>query len=250
VSDRPASLFLLSLPRSLSGFAYHLCRHAIGLAAPDWTSDGEILNLDRHVLAGHMREDDSLKYTLPGRDGGRAFARMHGLLDDIVRPRGHCYKDVVQPFAVTAWLAARPVGEMRVLTILPDIPHVAARMAAKRWLYPAAIAPAGLPPLARLVSGLRRAERALSAAPGETLHYEQLVRDSAALRDAIMRLYPGRPIALPDYVSPAFQARRDQLAAARDAIYHEAVELYRGCLAEEVAARDVAMRTDGVRANE
>ena len=46
----PESLFVLSLPRSLSTLLYHAAREAMTLCEPAWTSDGEILNADRYAL--------------------------------------------------------------------------------------------------------------------------------------------------------------------------------------------------------
>ena len=46
-AEELGSLFVVSLPRSLSSFLYVAAARAIGLAEPAWTSDGEILNRDR-----------------------------------------------------------------------------------------------------------------------------------------------------------------------------------------------------------
>ena len=43
------SLFIVSLPRSLSSQTYELCTKAIGLKEPRWTTHGEILNADRVI---------------------------------------------------------------------------------------------------------------------------------------------------------------------------------------------------------
>lgn len=45
--NKVPSLFVVSLPRSLSTLIYHAVRQSVGLEEPIWTSDGEIMNLDR-----------------------------------------------------------------------------------------------------------------------------------------------------------------------------------------------------------
>src|SRR5262249_60485426 len=46
-AEELGSLFVVSLPRSLSSLLYVAAARAIGLSEPPWTSDGEILNRDR-----------------------------------------------------------------------------------------------------------------------------------------------------------------------------------------------------------
>ena len=54
----PASLFVVSLPRSLSTVTYHAARRALGLAEPTWTTDGEILNLRRFA---HLEQEGTVE---------------------------------------------------------------------------------------------------------------------------------------------------------------------------------------------
>ena len=46
-AEELSSLFVVSLPRSLSSLLYVAAARAIGLSQPAWTSDGETLNRDR-----------------------------------------------------------------------------------------------------------------------------------------------------------------------------------------------------------
>jgi hypothetical protein len=45
------SLFILSLPRSLSTDTFRGARDALGLKAPHWVTNGEILNHDLYALS-------------------------------------------------------------------------------------------------------------------------------------------------------------------------------------------------------
>jgi hypothetical protein len=43
---------------------YYIARVVLGLTAPSWTSDGEILNIDRFVLCPGTRNDTGIKFLL------------------------------------------------------------------------------------------------------------------------------------------------------------------------------------------
>ena len=96
------SLFVLSLPRSLSSLLYVAAAGAIGLAEPAWTSDGEILNRDRvpRRLQGLAPADE--RFTLLG-SAPDVFASMTSYLDRAALRQGFAYKDVVQPFVIGGW---------------------------------------------------------------------------------------------------------------------------------------------------
>ena len=102
---------------------------------------GELLNLDRNRLHGGPGHDESLKFAHPDLDPDVVEA-ARALLDDAVRPRGMIYKDVVQPFAVTRWLATNPTNTIVLERPLPD---VAFAMLASRWYYPATAVPVAGP---------------------------------------------------------------------------------------------------------
>ncbi len=128
-----ASLFVVGLPRSMSTLVVLRAGAALGLAEPGWADAGELLNLDRNRLHGGPGHDESLKFAHPDLDPDVVEA-ARALLDDAVRPRGMIYKDVVQPFAVTRWLATNPTNTIVLERPLPD---VAFAMLASRWYYPA-----------------------------------------------------------------------------------------------------------------
>src|ERR1043166_8730279 len=105
----PASLFVISLPRSLSTLTYHAARRALSLEEPVWTSDGEVLNNDRYVMYDGVPHDLGRKFTRPDTEDAIA-ERMSAFLDQTVRPCGFAYKDVVQPFVAARWLMTNDRG--------------------------------------------------------------------------------------------------------------------------------------------
>jgi hypothetical protein len=201
----PPSLFVISLPRSLSGVTYQAARAALGLAEPVWTTDGEVLNNDRFVMGG------------PGNDVGKKFTRpawnawmtrgLHAFLDQVVKPTGFAYKDVVQPFIVAGWLTAEPRG-IAVLRVRRPLVDVAFSMLARGWLYPAHAQGGRVPGEVdvALLRGLMEAEAALDAVPAVEVEFDALVRDETALADALRELAPGRTPGPVRYVGEGFRA--------------------------------------------
>lgn len=211
------SLFIVSLPRSLSSLVYHVARRSLGVGDLSWTSDGELLNPDRHASYGRA-EGRALKYTRPWAPE-RRFARMHAFLDAIVRPEDHVYKDVVQPFVVSSWLEQR---ELAILCIRRPLADVVFAMQEQGWTYPArAVAPPGIgedeheQAEAAVVAGLIAARRAFEPLAAEVVDYDDLVSNEAVLPAALARLYPGQTILPVSYLDEFFNERRAATLARR-----------------------------------
>jgi hypothetical protein len=213
------SLFVAALPRSLSTIAYHASRLALGLEEPVWTSDGEILNNDRSVLYGGPTHDAGAKYVHSAAEPA-LFQRMTAFLDQVTRPEGFAYKDVVQPFVAAAWL---PASGLRVLRIRRRLADVAYSMLRMQWLYPArAAAPHGADegeePLSletAVVRGLLAAEAALQELPGEVIEYDDLIADEEALVGALRRLYPDARVRGFRFIDESFERRSSAILARR-----------------------------------
>ncbi len=112
--SRP-SLFVVSLPRSLSTLLYHAIRQSLALREPQWTTDGEILNVRRFAFLAEEGAVEGVRYVQRDHDGPR-FAKLLAFLDQVTQAQGFAYKDVIQPFVVGEWLArqsAPPVGVNR-----------------------------------------------------------------------------------------------------------------------------------------
>ena len=185
-----------------------------------WTWDGEVLNNDRFVMYGGPAHDAGKKFTRPAVDAA-GTRRLHAFLDQLVRPTGFAYKDVVQPFVVSSWLAAAPRG-LAVLRIRRPLVDVALAMLARNWLYPARAAGAkpGEPVEITLLRGLLDAEAALDAVPAVEVEYDALVRDETALADALQTLAPGCAPGPVRYVDAAFrQVAAERLGRRDDARY-------------------------------
>lgn len=205
------SLFVVSLPRSLSSLLYVAAARALGLAEPGWTSDGEILNRDRvpKRLQGLAPPDE--RFTLLG-SAPDVFASLTGYLDGTALPHGFAYKDVVQPFVVGGW---EGLGEFRVLKVRRDIAEVAYTMLKREWHYPAHAASVFGEHPWTVVEGLVRAEAVLDALPGETVEYADAVLDHEPLAAALHRLYPDTPLAAPRYIDRGFAHTRRRLESER-----------------------------------
>jgi len=204
----PPSLFVVSLPRSLSSRIHRAAREALGLQDPAWTSSGEILNGDRFVLHGGSPHDSCRKYVRE-EDDRRAFAALGQFLSHVVQPRGFAYKDVAQPFVAARWLIQSDLPILRIRRPLADI---AWSMLAQGWLYPAR----GRKGNVALIQGLAEAERALAALPGEVVDYDDLIASETALETVLVNLYSDRKIGPVRYLDDGFAKRRDAVLRRRE----------------------------------
>lgn len=188
------SLFVVALPRSLSTQVFERARMALGLAAPTWTSAGEILNRGRWRML--TEEHDGDRFTTES-DPAR-FEHWSGFLDDVVHLRGHAYKDVVQPFMAANWLTSARGRRVHTLRVRRPLADVAWSMLQAGWRYPASVAKAG-DDTDRLLAGLLRARDALARLVAVDIDFDALLQHPGALEAALARLYP--QIALPALVS-------------------------------------------------
>ena len=209
-----SSLFVVSLPRSLSSLLYVAAVRAIGLSEPTWTSDGEILNRDRvprrlQTRMQSLAPDE--RFTLLGA-APDVFANMTSYLDQAALRQGFAYKDVVQPFVIGGW---EGLGDFKVLKVRRNVAEVAYTMLKRRWFYPAQAASVFDAHPWALVEGLVRAEAVLDALPGETVDYAEAVLDQGPLGAALGRLYPDVPLAPLRYIDRGFVRTRRRLEADR-----------------------------------
>ncbi|HJQ37100.1 MAG TPA: hypothetical protein VKB93_08175 [Thermoanaerobaculia bacterium] len=208
------SVFVISLPRSLSSLTYQAVREALRLSAPAWVSDGEVLNHDRYAMHGDPRFQLGRKYTRPAEEPQLAAA-LHAFLDQVIQPEGFIYKDVVQPFVIAGWLA-RAGNQLSVLRIRRPITDVALSMLERRWLYPAK------PPWSdgvesALLRGLLDAQAALDSVPGAVdVDYDALIHDETALLNAVRTLAPEAGLGAPSYFGPGFAEYRENRLARRN----------------------------------
>ena len=107
------SLFIVSLPRSMSSFIFQVAQLSLGFQQPIWTSDGEVLNNDRFATYEGEGYDESVKFTHPDRNPD-TFARLTAFLNEATVAQNFVYKDVIQPFVLANWL---PTSGFKVLKI-------------------------------------------------------------------------------------------------------------------------------------
>jgi hypothetical protein len=181
-----SSLFIVSLPRSLSSMTYYIARVLLGLNAPSWTSDGEILNIDRYALYPGPDHDTSIKFLLKEKNAA-LFQIALDFLDQATVPAGFAYKDVVQPFVVSDWLRS---SQFRVLRIKRNLTDVAFSMLHQGWHYPRLASRSEGDLEEMVIEGIMRADMALDCVPGEQVDYDDLMVDESVLRNALVKLYP------------------------------------------------------------
>ncbi len=212
------SLFILSLPRSLSSAVFNMSSMALGLQQPNWTSDGEILNSDRidHSICSVAPFP---KYSHNDRNQADVW-RMFDFLDQVVLPSGYIYKDVVQPFVITEWLRTK---KFPVLIIERDVVDVAYAMLMRKWNYPSDIVVnTEVDVLTGLVKGLKAAELELKKLDGERIHYNELIHNETSLHLALKNLYPRKRIPEIFYINNNFISYRNNIELRKEtAVYKQ-----------------------------
>ena len=208
------SLFLASLPKSLSSFTYHVCRRALDLREPSWTSDGEILNPERFVFCREPEETGWPKY-VPPEPNPLLFGQLTDFLGQITSGEDSIYKDVIQPFVVSRWL---PESTLHVLKITRNLTDVVYAMQNWKWSYPQTAC--DRPDLsndleAAMIVGLDRAQRTLARLPGESIDYDDLIADETPLWQILQRLYPDRVAPRLNYLDDAFRQHREKILSRR-----------------------------------
>ncbi len=185
--------------------AYQVAVRALGLADPIWTTDGEILNIDRMAHYRGPRVDEGVKFTTRENDPVM-FQKLTDFLGEVITPTGFAYKDVVHPFVVSEWYGLR---ELRVLKIQRDVAEVAFSMFDSGWLYPRAAARL-FPDLERsMIEGLLRAQAAIADVPGVDLRYDDLITRPDALENALRLAYDDDRVVAPRYIGRTFRRARD-----------------------------------------
>lgn len=214
------SLFIVSLPRSFSSETYKISQAALGLASPSWTTDGEILNLDRYSLFPGPIHDTGIKFIAKEREP-QLFQRVTDFLEQVVTPLGFVYKDVVNPFIVSEWLKGR---DFRVLRIKRDLTDVVFTMLNRRWFYPRRAVGDGRNGMEEaMIEGLVRADAALAALPAVQLDFDDLISNESVLRDALTKLYPDFDGLNVSYINDSFHLRKEALLASRKTNAYRAV---------------------------
>jgi len=205
------SLFVVSLPRSLSSHTYHRVRLALGLEQPGWTSDGEVLNPERHVLFPHGVSSEEGRFLGRRRDGER-FERARSFLQQSANAVDFIYKDVVQPFIVTDWL---PGSGLNILRIERDLADVVYAMSDRNWYYPAHAASEFEDPEDALIAGLLLAQRALATLPGPAIRFDDLIMKEDVLWEAMEKLYPDSKPIRESYIDSDFETARSEVLQRR-----------------------------------
>lgn len=210
-SESTKSLFIVSLPRSLSSMIYHAARGCLGLEEPHWTSDGEFLNADRFVLVPGPNDSMSVKFTTETTERA-LFTKIYEFVDQIVVPHGFAYKDVIQPFVVGKWLKQNRPPTIKMKRNLADVAY---SMLEHQWHYPRRLYPKVEPVELAVVRGLLRAQEELDSIPGAEVDFDQLIEDEAVLYSALTSLYGGSLLEETRYIDPKFRGQRDKIIERR-----------------------------------
>jgi hypothetical protein len=215
-----SSLFILSLPRSFSTRTYHLSRNALGLAEPSWTRDGEILNL--HLYA-HLREEErggaeGCTMTAPDRYP-RRFAQLTEFLDQVTVRHGLAYKDVLQPILISQWLASQNLGVLIIQRPLADIAYA---MLARNWIFPELRGSQNTDQA--MINAIAMGQKAIDAAPGVKVRFDELIEDESVLWNALRTIYPDVHIPKLCYIDREFRAIRQEVLRRRSERRYQELE--------------------------
>ena len=219
------SLFILSLPRSLSSNIQRSVTQTGFLKNPFWTSSGEILNLDRLKSVVARKKNEKSHY-LTISSGADRYQELLNYLDESVFERGYVFKDVVQPFVITQWLSKNPYP---VIKIQRNFNEIVYRMIKQQWFYPVNASDGSEKNLHNMVVGLRRGWKAIQSVPGITLNYADLVESEEPLRIALSELYPDFDFSELSYVNSKFKEEsKKQQAILTDKEFYRLEEMIAG----------------------
>jgi hypothetical protein len=214
------SLFVVSLPRSLSTLIYHAARQSLGLKEPIWTSAGEILNLDRFALMPGPARDFGRKFLRRETDS-EVYAEAMAFLNHTVAPTGHGYKDVVQPFLLAEWMET---SGFRALRIKRNVADVAYSMLTREWHYPSRLFPRTKDLDLAMVRGLVLADRALDSIPAQHVDFDELIHDEASIDAAVRTLYGARVMRKRvSYIDDRFKRVRARILRRRRTARYQAI---------------------------
>ena len=221
------SLFIVSLPRSLSTVVYHVARLALRLEEPIWTSDGEVLNYDRFTLRDEPAHDDGAKYVRQEKEP-ELFQKLLSFAGDTLKSEGAAYKDVVQPFLLSTFLSDRDFAVLKIKRNLTDVCYSMLKM---EWFYPARAAEKSTRLDDAVVEGLIRAEAAIDSIPGETIDYDNFIDNEQTIRNSLITLYPNDKVRGFTFIDDDFRKSTEKILKRRE------TDLY----------KEIAQRVDRVK---
>jgi hypothetical protein len=194
-------------------------RNALNFNEPSWTTDGEILNLDRSIFLSTSQTDLARKFTIERAQPG-VIEGMSQFLDQTVCPIGYVYKDVVQPFLLTRWLSRHRFPTIRIKRPLADVAY---SMMSRGWYYPASVFPEMQDRELALLKGLVLANQSLDLLPGKHIDFDKLIYDEEIVRKALASFYPHlKPRAI-RYIDPSFERMRDDILARRKSRHYKSI---------------------------
>jgi glycosyltransferase involved in cell wall biosynthesis len=208
------SLFITALPRSFTTAVYRYSVKALGLKAPSWTTDGEILNARHLVLASNELTNEP-RFTTFAKES-ETFQRLKSFACEAVVQNGYAYKDVVQPFVATEAIKTLDVAVLRIRRPLADIAYA---MAERGWFYPQSAAEkfdkerAFIEGLLRGANAIHNLENDLPQI--ETLDYDDIIFDNKTIDAALKRLYPDAVLNGISYLDGGFQRNREVILERR-----------------------------------
>jgi hypothetical protein len=205
------SIFIVSLPRSLSTLIHGVVRGALGLQEPRWTTAGEILNVDRFVFLPNDDIEIGRKY-ISETFNPAIFGKMIQFMDQVVSLTGFAYKDVVQPFVVTEWLRQ---NQVHVIRIKRNVVDVAYSMLNKGWHYPWHISDQAGSLEQKLIRGLVRAERSLDSICAKQIHFDEMIFDEQPVRTALAHFYENVDAERVRYINDQFIQKRMEILSQR-----------------------------------
>jgi len=191
-----------------------------GLREAQWASDGEILNLDRHIFLSHRNPNEvrSLKY-LRIEQSPQLFHQGIQFLESCTCSSGYIYKDVVQPFILSSWPGLKDFTSVYLHRPLADIAYSVLKQG---WDWPAHAITRNDAEKNDIIQGLITAEQVLRKIPAKRIEFEDLVNDASTLQRTLSE-YQLTPI---DYLTSDFLQKRDMVLQTRETSEYKELEAW------------------------
>ena len=180
-----------------------------GLQEARWVTDGEILNLDRHILTPDKFEKkvESLKY-LRREAAPEIFHRAISFLNDCTTSKGFIYKDVTHPFILADWPGLKKLTPIYLHRPLTDVAYSVIK---RSWTWPAHAITRKEIGRSHILQGLIAAQDCLMNIPARRLNFDEIIYRPDVLNELLIDY----PLTSVNLLTDEFCQHRDHILSIR-----------------------------------